>query len=195
MSSRKLRKWWRECVEDETEDGVESGFAIEPAITSARYFRSDSVAIDSSVFIFRIHGRSKIVTNRKVKNSTRARQKIKSKRRARRSPTRGRKIRLLVFLRFHKVHAWFHSRRKRMLFRKPAWFRELPRNTDRWNWGFAVVLVPKFLLAPARFVGKAIRGRSGGTVPPSGTVRFCLLTGKTHRRRPALRNPNPQLSR
>jgi hypothetical protein len=30
--------------EDETENGVESGFAIEPAITSARYFRSDSVA-------------------------------------------------------------------------------------------------------------------------------------------------------
>jgi hypothetical protein len=29
-------------VEDETEDGIESGVAIEPAITSARCFRSDS---------------------------------------------------------------------------------------------------------------------------------------------------------
>ena len=29
--------------EDETKDSVESGLAIEPAITSARYFRSDSV--------------------------------------------------------------------------------------------------------------------------------------------------------
>lgn len=58
----------------------------------------------------------------------------------------------LSLLNAPKEHEWFHSRIKWMPFGKPAWFRELLRHPDLRGRGFPVVLVLKFLLAPARFV-------------------------------------------
>jgi RAB protein geranylgeranyltransferase component A len=59
------------------------------------------------------------------------------------------------------VHECFHSQFKTKPFVKPAWMKELLRHAEFSDRGFAVVLVPKFLLAPTRFVGMLTRGRSG----------------------------------
>src|SRR5271169_1890129 len=59
-----------------------------------------------------------------------------------------------------REHAYFHSRIKQGAFGKPAWMRELLRHHNFEVRVFRLVLVLKFLLAPARFVGRSARGRS-----------------------------------
>ena len=48
---------------------------------------------------------------------------------------------------------------ERKLFANPACLKELLRNSNLGNRGNAVVLVLKFLLAPAKFVGGWVYGR------------------------------------
>ena len=78
--------------EDETEDGVESGLAIEPATTSARYFRSDSACsiLRFLFFIFMVVPTFPQIARLEIPRGPA--KKNKSKQRARRPPTRGRKI-------------------------------------------------------------------------------------------------------
>jgi hypothetical protein len=71
-------------------------------------------------------------------------------------------------LSFSKMHECFHPGIERKLSVKPACLRELLRIFDYGNRGFAVVLVLKFLLAPARFADRSRTGLSA-----SG---FVLLT-------------------
>jgi hypothetical protein len=68
---------------------------------------------------------------------------------------------ILSLLSLCKVHECFHSPIKTKSFVKPAWMKELLRHAEFSDRGFAVVLVPKFLPAPTRFVGISTGGRPG----------------------------------
>lgn len=143
--------------EVETEDGVEPGLEIESEAAGAR--RSRGVP-DRSILRLLSMAAPKLsaapFTNRGTKIANGPSSKINKWDGPAHPPTHGRKSASLFSVSARCTNAsiqWI----ERKLFVKPASLKELLRISEFWNRGFAVVLVLKFLLGSARFVGWSTR--------------------------------------